>query len=202
MPETAKHDIWDKIALGVFALLGYLVFTGIVVYVKDFKYSHPSVPTGNYSPVRVLSSGLDGGAYVFTMKRLADQTLTPDSFMKEKESGEDAGYPAPGIIYTMECTPHFWNLAPICCRDKTTMPVGCLRNTGNSLSGSWELIDTLTGRRPGYLMFGDGGRRKIKENPAHYRTSFSSRSRTFHGSAACGSISASTFMGTGSPFTR
>ena len=91
-------------------MLGYLVFTGIVVYVKDFKYSHPSVPTGNYSPVRVLSSGLDGGAYVFTMKRLADQTLTPDSFMKEKESGEDAGYPAPGIIYTMECTPHFWNL--------------------------------------------------------------------------------------------
>jgi hypothetical protein len=69
-------------------------------------FGYPSGPTGRFSPVRVLSSDLEHGAfaagkYIVTMGRSASPIAA---------SEDDPGWPALGILYTVECTPHFWNL--------------------------------------------------------------------------------------------
>jgi hypothetical protein len=88
--------VFGPIFLLVFLCLGIETQRRIVFNL----FPYPSVPTGSYSAVRVISSDRKGwdGAYVVAFSR----------WNSTAEIGEET--PAPGILYSVECTPHFWNL--------------------------------------------------------------------------------------------
>jgi hypothetical protein len=107
---------WDEQlkGLGCLALLAVIAFLCVFPFlgietqrrIVFERLGYPSVPTGPFSPVRVLSSDLDQGTFapgrfIVTMTRSASPIAV---------SEDDPGWPAAGILYTVECSPHFWNL--------------------------------------------------------------------------------------------
>jgi hypothetical protein len=94
-------------------------------------FSYPSVPTGFYFPVRVLSSNYEKASfgedrYIVTIERWQDgdpyheygghvfvpdvPPLPPGYTLDQPPSEKDPAFPGVGTRYTLECVPHFWNL--------------------------------------------------------------------------------------------
>lgn len=113
MTEVARKTASDS-AYGIILGIAVLIFGCLPLETQRravfqvFRY--PSLPTGSFSEIRVLSSTLEehwfpADRYVLTIERSANSGAA--------DSQDDAGLPSIGVLYTVECTPHFWNL----CRD-------------------------------------------------------------------------------------
>ena len=116
--QTEKVSSDDSAGcIGLLLGLAVIVFLFLGLETQRKLYGtlnvHPSIPSGKYSPIRVLSSTFEHHSfgedkYVVTIRRIPAPVGT--------EPEEDSGFPTSGILYTAECVPHFWNL----CADLTT----------------------------------------------------------------------------------
>jgi hypothetical protein len=120
--DKGSSELIDNLGcLAVLAGLAAIVFLFLGIQTQRrivFEtFGYPSGPDGNYSPMQVLSSTVESGSwsadsYVVTAKRSASSIpqVDPNDPLGISNSTESEDGLALGIVYTVECAPHFWNL--------------------------------------------------------------------------------------------